>query len=145
MNTGMYRSSVREANWEQVYDKPIHDIIVVGNELYAAGVGEGFSCLPAMRSSDFGDTWNHLGPGTGGCEGLAILSEGDGLWIGTSWDGMIGFSLDKGATWQTTQIPVTWNVTGLVRRGTSILAATDFSTTYETVVSSYGAISSRIS
>ena len=144
MNTGMYRSSVREANWEQVYDKTIHDIIMVGNELYAAGFAE--PCHPVMRSSDFGDTWSHLGPGVGGCVGQAILSQGDGLWIGTSWDGMIPFSLDKGTTWQQTQIPITWNVTGLARRVLQYWLQQTFSqTTYETVVSSYGAISSRIS
>ena len=124
MNTGMYRSSVREANWEQVYDKTINDIIVVGNELYAAGFAE--PCHPAIRSSDFGDTWNVLGPGFGACEGLAILSQGDGLWIGTSSSGIIMFSLDKGTTWQDTQIEKAWNINRLVRRGTSLLAATDF-------------------
>ena len=124
MNTGMYRSSVREANWEQVYDKTIHDIIVVGNELYASGFAE--PCHPAMRSSDFGDTWNFLGPGWGACEGLAILSQGDGLWVGTSVEGIIMFSLDKGTTWQQTQIALTYNITGLVRRGTSLLASADF-------------------
>jgi len=128
MNTGVYRSSVREANWEQVYDKTIHDVMVVGNGLYAVGYTD--PCHPVMRSSDFGDTWNFLGPGApggGGCEGsLAILSQGDGLWVATSAFGIIQFSLDKGTTWQNTQIPMTYYITGLVRRGTSLLAATYF-------------------
>lgn len=124
MSTGMYRSSVREANWEKIYDKPINDIIVVGNELYAAGFAE--PCYPAIRSSDFGDTWNGLGPGSGPCEGLGILSQGNGLWIATSSNGIILFSLDKGNSWQNTQIPMAYNSTGLVRRGSSLLVSTDF-------------------
>jgi hypothetical protein len=36
------------------------------------------------------------------------------------------FSLDKGMTWQNTQIEMAYNTKGLVRRGTSLLAATDF-------------------
>jgi len=58
--------------------------------------------------------------------GLTNLSQGDGLWVSPSLDGIIMFSLDKGATWQQTPIALTYNITGLVRRGTSLRASADF-------------------
>ncbi len=124
MKTGMYRSSVREANWEKVYDHEINDIIVVGSNLYAAGFAE--PCNPAIRSSDFGNTWDPLGPGIGACEGLAIMGQGNGLWVGTSAHGTVMFSLDNGVSWQETRIEKANKIQALIRRGTSLLSATDF-------------------
>lgn len=124
MSSGLYRSSTREANWEKVYPQIVNDIVVVGNDLYAAAYVEN-GCYPLIKSSDFGNTWTPIGQGWGPCVGESLLISGNSIWIGTSGSPGI-FSTDAGETWANLQMNSVGSVLVFERRGTSLLAGSNW-------------------
>ncbi|SHG43735.1 Por secretion system C-terminal sorting domain-containing protein [Chryseolinea serpens] len=121
-SVGMYSTSIREDNWQKIYDYETFDLAIIGNEIYA-GVSQG--CPPIVKSSDFGATWVNASPATGACFGYSIYSFGNSIWVGTYYSSGI-YSIDNGANWSNMDIGTDASVTTLARRGTSLLAGTEY-------------------
>lgn len=122
MDSGIYKTQIDTNNWINCYAGTVNDLAIGGNDLFA---GVSMGCPAVRKSSDYGATWEAASSPYGACNGISILCFENSLWVGTFYEGGIQSS-NLGKSWGSFNLGPWYSALNLCRRGSSILAGTEY-------------------